>query len=135
MKQGSKVHRVLEEQVHTIVPIQTETKEDRFGLKIWNTIQGLRTLRATGLTRELEIWGTIDGQLVNGVIDELSYTCPDPQLAESLETARTGKAGQGVESGQRSISEMFASAEGESVDRSRRAQAHGLYRRCQDTRP
>jgi exonuclease V len=37
-------------------------------------------LRQYGTTRELEIWGLVDGELVNGVIDQLSYECPDSEL-------------------------------------------------------
>lgn len=85
MKQGSAVHKVLEDQVHTTVKVDIETKEDAWGLRIWNVIQGLKTLRDTGMTRELEIWGTVDGLVVNGVIDELSYICPDTELEESIE--------------------------------------------------
>jgi exonuclease V len=88
MKQGTAVHKILEEQNHEIVQVRPQTKEDVWGLKIWNVIQGLRTLRTTGMTRELEIWGVIDGQVVNGVIDEISYTCPDPVFEEKLEKSR-----------------------------------------------
>ncbi|KAL9083386.1 MAG: hypothetical protein Q9165_008536 [Trypethelium subeluteriae] len=84
MKQGTKVHKALEEEIYTAVPITTTTKEDMYGLKIWNVIQGLRTLRVTGMTRELEVWGIIEGELVNGIIDELSYTCPDVEAEERL---------------------------------------------------
>lgn len=84
MKQGSVVHQKLEDQVHTTVRVDVATKEDAWGLRIWNVIQGLRSLRDSGLTRELEVWGTIDGQVVNGVIDELSYICPDAKLEDSL---------------------------------------------------
>ncbi len=82
MRQGTKAHKKLEDEVHTNVPVSITTKEDSWGLRIWNIIQGLRTLRETGRTRELEVWGVIDGQIVNGVIDELSYKCPDPGHAE-----------------------------------------------------
>jgi exonuclease V len=112
MKQGSKVHRVLEEQVHRIVPVQTKTKEDRFGLKIWNTIQGLRTLRETGLTRELEVWGVIDGQVVNGIIDEISYACPDAAYEEELEKKaekKAEKSGGTLPLGQLKIEQSFNS--------------------------
>ncbi|KAK2768219.1 hypothetical protein FQN54_000071 [Arachnomyces sp. PD_36] len=85
MKQGSVVHKSLEDQVHTTVPVEVTTKEDAWGLRIWNVIQGLRTLRETGMTRELEIWGVIDGEIVNGVIDQLSYECPDPEMEASVE--------------------------------------------------
>lgn len=97
MKQGSKVHRILEEQVYNMVEVQVETKEDMWGVKIWNVIQGLRALRATGMTRELEIWGVIDGQVINGIIDEISYTCPDPALEEALENSK-GEAAKKIKS-------------------------------------
>lgn len=86
MKQGSAVHQALENEVHVTVPIETVKKEDNWGLRIWNICQGLRTLRDTGRTRELEIWGTIGGELVNGIIDELSYECPDPKYEEKLKS-------------------------------------------------
>lgn len=94
MKQGSAVHRALEEQVHTIVQVDVQTREDSWALRIWNVIQGLRTLRTSGLTRELEIWGVIDGQVVNGVIDEVSYECPDPTLEADLETKKASASGR-----------------------------------------
>lgn len=85
MKRGSAVHQKLEEQVYTAVKVDIESKEDAWGLRIWNVIQGLRTLRESGQTRELEIWGIIDGLVVNGVIDELSYICPNEELEHTLE--------------------------------------------------
>ena len=97
MKQGSEVHRILEEQDHDMVKVQVKTKEDTWGLKIWNVIQGLRALRTTGRTRELEIWGVIDGQVINGIIDEISYTCPDPALEEALENSK-GEAAEKIKS-------------------------------------
>ncbi|OKL64304.1 hypothetical protein UA08_00917 [Talaromyces atroroseus] len=80
MKQGSAVHKVLEDEVHTTVPIDITTKEDGWALRIWNVIQGLRTLRENGMTRELEVWGLVEGEIVTGVIDQLSYICPNPKL-------------------------------------------------------
>ena len=82
MRQGSAVHKILENQVHQTVTIDIKTREDAWGLRIWNIIQGLKILRETGMTRELEVWGIIDGEVVNGVIDELSYICPDKDLEE-----------------------------------------------------
>ncbi len=89
MRQGSVVHQKLEDQVHTTVRVEVTTKEDAWALRIWNVIQGLKTLRYTGLTRELEIWGTVDGLVVNGVIDELSYVCPDTVLEDRMERPQT----------------------------------------------
>ncbi|CAK7238565.1 hypothetical protein SEUCBS140593_010817 [Sporothrix eucalyptigena] len=87
MKAGTKLHQKLEQEVHTIVPIAATSSEDFIALRIVNMIQGLRTLRETGLTREFDIWGIIDlgvgdddsrYQVVNGVIDALSFQNPDP---------------------------------------------------------
>ncbi|KAH7016909.1 exonuclease V a 5' deoxyribonuclease-domain-containing protein [Ilyonectria destructans] len=84
MRQGTKVHQKLEDEVHTTVKIDITSKEDGFGLKLWNLVQGLRTLRDTGLTRELETWGMVDGNLVNGIIDSVSYENPNPEFQEEL---------------------------------------------------
>lgn len=83
MKQGTTIHKTLEDEVHTTVSVEVATKEDALALRIWNIIQGLCTLREFGMTRELEVWGLVDGELVNGVIDQLSYECPDPELEAS----------------------------------------------------
>ncbi|KAL8793062.1 MAG: hypothetical protein Q9195_004374 [Heterodermia aff. obscurata] len=85
MKQGTAVHKTLEDQVHRTVEVEIGKSEDGWGLRLWNIIQGLRTLRDTGMTRELEVWGVLDGEIINGVIDELSYTCPDRELEEASE--------------------------------------------------
>ena len=85
MKQGTKIHKAREDEVHTTVPVDVTTKEDKWGLRIWNVIQGLRTLRDTGRTRELEMWGMIGGEIVNGIVDELSYDCPDPKLEAQMD--------------------------------------------------
>ncbi|KAF3915714.1 hypothetical protein ABW21_db0208153 [Orbilia brochopaga] len=73
MQAGTKIHRKAEEEVHTVVPITVKTKHDKWGLRIWNMIQGMESLRTSGLTRELEVWGWIDGVFINGVIDEVSF--------------------------------------------------------------
>ena len=91
MRQGSTVHKELEEEVHVAVPVEVMTREDGFGLRIWNVIQGLRTLRTHGLTRELEVWGVIEGQVIIGVIDELRYTCSDPAFEAALQSRKSGR--------------------------------------------
>lgn len=85
------MHQALEDQVHRTVVMDVQTKEEAWGLRFWNIIQGLQTLRETGMTRELEVWGIIHGQVVNGVIDELSYNCPDRELEETSRLSRSTK--------------------------------------------
>ncbi|KAM3414057.1 Exonuclease V, chloroplastic [Cercospora zeina] len=94
MKQGSKIHKQIEEETQVEVPVSTTTKEDRFGVNLWNMIQGLRALRATGLTRELSVYGIVDGDVVVGKIDAVSCTCPDEKFeAEMLEMHEAAKNG------------------------------------------
>ncbi|PBP27172.1 hypothetical protein BUE80_DR001869 [Diplocarpon rosae] len=117
MKEGTRVHKVLEDQIHTTVRVDVQTREDAWALRIWNVIQGLRTLRDTGQTRELEIWGTVDGLVVNGIIDELSYICPDIDLEESCEPPTTG-----LLSNQSTIADFFKTAGGKSLKEGTRSQ-------------
>lgn len=119
MRTGTNIHKNLENEVHTTVPVQVHSKEDRFGLRIWNAISGLRCLRETGLTRELEVWGVVDGQVVNGVIDELTCQCPDSTFEEKMNISRAEKSGHSA-SGQISISEAFARITGLEADESAR---------------
>ncbi|CUS15544.1 unnamed protein product [Tuber aestivum] len=82
MKKGKKVHKVLEEQVHTTVRVEVATKEDQWGLKLFNMCQGLLSLRHGGLTRELNVFGFLNGYFIQGIIDEVSYTNPKTHVAE-----------------------------------------------------
>ena len=77
MKGGSKVHKKLEQEVHVPVVVSITTKEDGFAVRLWNIIQGFRTLRDRGLTRELEVWGIVDGNVVSGIIDQVHTELPD----------------------------------------------------------
>ena len=113
MKTGSAVHKKLEDQVHRTVEIKITKVEDAWGLRIWNIIQGLRTLRDTGLTRELELWGIIDGEVVNGVIDELSYICPDRELEEASEKPKKNEPPED----QTTIDNFFQRGSGSSLER------------------
>ena len=106
MKQGTKVHETLEAEVHITVPVEIKKKEDSWGLRFWNICQGLKTLRDTGRTRELEVWGTVGGEIVNGIIDELSYECPDPKL-EEMASSKNGKTGPVLPEYQTSIADFF----------------------------
>lgn len=104
MKKGSKVHKKLEREVHVTVKVDIMSKEDGFGLRLWNLVQGFRTLRDTGLTRELEVWGMLDGNLVNGVIDGVSYQNPNPEFEFELSQESSQQ-----DSSQARLSDYFAS--------------------------
>ncbi|KAI1265678.1 hypothetical protein F5Y18DRAFT_43361 [Xylariaceae sp. FL1019] len=84
MRGGTRVHKKLEDEVHSAVQVTIASKEEAFALRLWNIIQGLRSLRDTGLTRELEVWGLVDGQVINGVIDQVSYQSPNPDFEKEM---------------------------------------------------
>lgn len=107
MKQGSALHKTLEDEVHRTIAIDVKRKEDAWGLRIWNVIQGLRTLRETGMTRELEVWGIIDGLVVNGGIDELSYLCPDRELEATILSEKQDSTAS-LPPDQRTITELLS---------------------------
>ncbi|OQO11335.1 hypothetical protein B0A48_05591 [Cryoendolithus antarcticus] len=110
MRKGSSVHKVLEEQVHRELRVEVKTREDAFGLRIWNVIQGLRTLRATGMTRELELWGFVEDELVNGIVDEVGTTCPDEELEEKMLIAGKTKT-KPLEANQQTLSSFLTSSQ------------------------
>jgi exonuclease V len=88
MRRGTRLHEKLEREVFTPVQVQVTKREDSFGLKLWNMIQGLRVLRDQGVTREFEVWGMVDGNVVNGIIDGLSYENPDTELQDDVFSSR-----------------------------------------------
>ncbi|KAI2465037.1 exonuclease V [Annulohypoxylon bovei var. microspora] len=91
MRGGTRVHQTLEDQVHTTVQVNIANKEEAFALRLWNVIQGLRTLRDAGMTRELEVWGIVEGQIVNGVIDEVSHESPNPDFEQELSLSQSSR--------------------------------------------
>ncbi|KAI0161946.1 exonuclease V [Hypoxylon sp. FL1284] len=84
MRGGTRVHQTLEDEVHTTIQVSIATKEEAFALRLWNAIQGLRTLRDTGMTRELEVWGVVEGQIMNGIIDQVSHKSPNAAFEQEL---------------------------------------------------
>jgi len=94
MRAGTRVHQTLEDEVHSAVQVDIVSKEEAFALRLWNIVQGLRTLRDTGLTRELEVWGQIQGEVLNGVIDQLTHESPNSSFEEELNLANPGSSQQ-----------------------------------------
>lgn len=115
MKAGTAVHKELEDQIYTTVEVKLTTKEDSLGLRIWNVIQGLRTLRETGQTRELEVWGQVEGYLVTGVIDEVSFICPDTEL-EDMKTKQEQAKNIVLEDDQTTLADYFKINEGSTFE-------------------
>lgn len=126
MKKGSSMHKTLEDEIYTTVPVEIKTKEDAWGLRIWNVIQGLRMLREYGITREMEVWGLVDGQIVNGIIDQLSYECPDSELEATAESyyANAVESRAALPEYQMSLSDYLLSTSGGGMSLSEWGQGH-----------
>lgn len=90
MRAGAEIHGRLEAEAHDSRPVAVATDADRWGVALWNAVQGLRALRDAGLARELRVWGEVGGCLVAGVVDELTTACPDPELEAALELSLAG---------------------------------------------
>jgi exonuclease V len=130
MKQGGVVHKELEDQIYTTVKVDIATKEDAWGLRIWNVIQGLRTLQEIGHTRELEVWGTIDGFPVTGIIDEISFICPDTALEGELADKQNSTTTE-LPADQTTISDFFKASGGSTIAEAtrtkQRARSNKIY--------
>ena len=63
----------VELEVHDIVKVHLETKEDSWAIKLLNMYQQLLMLSEGDMVREVEIFGTLwdDDILINGIIDEI----------------------------------------------------------------
>lgn len=120
------MHKTLEDEIYTTVPVEIKTKEDAWGLRIWNVIQGLRMLREYGITREMEVWGLVDGQIVNGIIDQLSYECPDSELEATAESyyANAVESRAALPEYQMSLSDYLLSTSGGGMSLSEWGQGH-----------
>ena len=140
---GTNVHKELEEQVHVEVPVEVVSREDRFGLKMWNTIQGLRALRETGLTRELELWGVLEGEVVNGIIDEVTVEWPDAEAEARVlrqmneddgkgEGGKKGKKEPQLAPDQRTLTEFLTGSQGGSVLESTSSSFHSALSEHRD---
>jgi len=92
MVAGTKIHAKVEAEIHTFVPVETKTIEDIWGMRIWNMLQGVLSLKDGGVTRELEVWGWIEGVWVTGIIDEITFeeNSPSTGLDKAWSTLEPG---------------------------------------------
>ncbi|KAG1749747.1 exonuclease V a 5' deoxyribonuclease-domain-containing protein [Suillus paluster] len=77
LKRGASIHKALELEVRPeTVPIRTSTHEERWALRLFNLTAGMQQLILEGLTRELPVFGITHGQVVFGIIDEVTRHAP-----------------------------------------------------------
>lgn len=71
MVNGEKRHKELELEVVQREEIEVTTKEDAWAINLLNLVLGLEQLRRERITRELLVFGVVQGQPIIGIIDEL----------------------------------------------------------------
>ncbi|THH08483.1 hypothetical protein EW145_g2681 [Phellinidium pouzarii] len=70
--EGTKVHKVLEKQIHKEqVAIKVKSQEEFWALRLLDFLSRLKILKELGICREIPVWGIINGEAIMGSIDEL----------------------------------------------------------------
>ncbi|XP_072325825.1 exonuclease V isoform X1 [Scyliorhinus torazame] len=88
VRAGSCLHLARELEVHDIVPINVESREDSWAVKILNLLSMIPFLQAGEHVRELPVFGELEGILVVGVVDELRYNSKGELELRELKTRR-----------------------------------------------
>lgn len=71
MVQGSARHQELHEEITEIVEVKATSREEWWGLQLYNAWACLRQLRHEGICREIPVFGKIQGIWLLGIVDEL----------------------------------------------------------------
>ncbi len=88
MRQGTKRHRELHEEITEVVEVETQTREDRWGLHLFNAWAGLKQLQREGLCREVPVFGQLQGVWFLGIIDQLEHDETGSVLLSDNKTRR-----------------------------------------------
>ncbi|KAG1839232.1 exonuclease V a 5' deoxyribonuclease-domain-containing protein [Suillus subalutaceus] len=77
LKRGTSIHKHLELEMRPKkVFVRTSNDEERWALRLFNLTAGLEQLIFEGITRELPVFGITHGQVVFGIIDEVTRRVP-----------------------------------------------------------
>ncbi|XP_041052831.1 exonuclease V isoform X1 [Carcharodon carcharias] len=86
VKAGSCLHLARELEVQDIVPINVESREDNWAVKMLNLLSMIQFLQAGERVRELPVFGELEGIFVVGVVDELCYNSKGELELRELKT-------------------------------------------------
>ncbi|XP_071994312.1 exonuclease V [Engystomops pustulosus] len=89
MSEGSSIHLARELEVHDVVSVTTQTREDRWAIKCLNILAMIPVLQGGGRVREFPVFRELDGVYVVGVIDELGYSSKGELELRELKTRAT----------------------------------------------
>ncbi|KAJ3936226.1 MAG: exonuclease V [Lentinula lateritia] len=78
-KKGVSVHKKLEREIRPEeIKVQVTTEEERWGLRIINMIDCIDSLLLSGCAREIPVFGLTEGNIVVGIIDEITFSQASP---------------------------------------------------------
>lgn len=89
MKEGEQRHQELHEEITEIIKVKPRSREDLWGLHLYNSLAALLQLQRDGICRELPVFGPIGDTWLVGIIDELVMT---EQNTISLTDTKTRKS-------------------------------------------
>lgn len=85
MRAGSERHQALHEEIAEIITVRPKTREDMWGIHMWNALAGMQLLKHTGLGREIPVFGIFQDTWIVGIIDQLQAH-PEHDHIELLDT-------------------------------------------------
>jgi len=71
MKEGKAIHEELENEVNVPIILQPKSYSDALYKSIYTSLEALKALKANKKTREVQVYGSINGYKVVGKIDQL----------------------------------------------------------------
>ncbi|XP_053562267.1 exonuclease V [Bombina bombina] len=86
MNAGASIHLARELELHDVVSVKTQTKEDVWAIKFLNVLSMIPILQSGGNVREFPVFRELEGVLLVGVIDELGYTSKGQLELRELKT-------------------------------------------------
>ncbi|XP_076138278.1 exonuclease V [Alosa pseudoharengus] len=88
VKAGTTIHLRRQLEVHNIVPIQAQSREDSEAIKLLNVMHMVSLLQEGQCVREFPVYGVLEGVFLMGVIDELSYNKEGELVLSELKTRK-----------------------------------------------
>ncbi|XP_027003755.2 exonuclease V isoform X2 [Tachysurus fulvidraco] len=88
VQNGSSIHLARELEVHDVVPINIQTREDAVAITLINMLNMIPILETGQCVREFPVFGVVEGVYFKGIIDELSYNQKGELVLKELKTRR-----------------------------------------------
>ncbi|XP_031430018.1 exonuclease V isoform X2 [Clupea harengus] len=88
VKVGATIHLTRQLEIHDVVPIQVQSREDLEAIKLLNVMHMMSLLNEGQCVREFPVFGVLEGVFLMGVIDELSYNKGRELVLSELKTRK-----------------------------------------------